>query len=156
MSHYVCCSPNGYVNIRSDAGTEYSIIGRAYRAEAVSVYNCGDMDWWSANFAAGPDGYINKDYVKRDCPMLVGDMFGPDTLRGGSRGAYVEHLQRCLISGGYLGGKIDGIFGTNTENAVKQYQGANNLTKDGKVGQQTKQKLYMEYYPIFDADLLPS
>lgn len=156
MRYYVCCSPNGYVNIRSGPGTGYSSIGRAYRAEAVDVFSSGDPSWWSGDFEYGPDGYISKDYVKQNRPMLVGDMFGPDTLRGGSRGVYVEHLQRCLISGGYLGGTIDGIFGTNTENAVRQYQDDKGLESDGKVGARTKQELYLDFYQIFDADLPPT
>jgi len=58
-------------------------------------------------------------------------------LKKGSIGTPVEYLQRKLYSKLYDVGTIDGIFGTNTENAVKEFQTENNLTVDGVVGPKT-------------------
>lgn len=58
-------------------------------------------------------------------------------LREGSRGAYVKFLQQLLESNLYPVGNIDGIFGTRTLSAVRQYQQANGLTVDGLVGNNT-------------------
>lgn len=58
-------------------------------------------------------------------------------LREGSRGAYVKFLQQLLESNLYPVGNIDGIFGTRTLSAVRQYQQANALTVDGLVGNNT-------------------
>lgn len=152
---YIYCSPTSYVNVRSGCSTNYSRVCKAYRAdEIVDDWAPGTTFWRGVELANGQQGYVYIDYVKTWKPMLVGDMFGSSTLRGGSTGTYVRNLQRCLISEGYLGGTIDGIFGTNTENAVKDYQAAKSLTVDGKVGAATKNALYHECYGIFDADHL--
>ncbi len=59
------------------------------------------------------------------------------TLRRGSYGAEVRYLQQKLYSKLYPVGTIDGIFGTNTENAVKEFQRENGLVVDGIVGKNT-------------------
>ena len=58
-------------------------------------------------------------------------------LREGSRGAYVTLLQQLLESYLIPVGTIDGIFGSRTENAVRQFQQDNNLAVDGLVGNNT-------------------
>lgn len=64
------------------------------------------------------------------------------TLRNGSSGEDVKKLQQALTNAGYNTGGVDGIFGANTESALKQYQTANGLTADGVAGDQTFGKLY--------------
>lgn len=59
------------------------------------------------------------------------------TLRRGDRGQDVVHLQTRLAAMGYGVGKIDGIFGIKTLEAVKALQIDNNLAVDGIVGQKT-------------------
>ena len=58
-------------------------------------------------------------------------------LREGNRGAYITLLQQLLESNLYPVGGIDGIFGSRTLSAVRAFQGANNLTVDGLVGNNT-------------------
>ncbi|WP_160724751.1 C39 family peptidase [Bacillus sp. USDA818B3_A] len=55
-------------------------------------------------------------------------------LKRGSRGPSVTELQRKLTSLGYNTKGIDGIFGVNTENAVRQFQKARHIQVDGIVG----------------------
>ena len=57
-------------------------------------------------------------------------------LRSGSQGDEVRRLQEILNGQGY-GLDVDGIYGSQTKNAVKQYQSANGLDADGIVGEQT-------------------
>ena len=64
------------------------------------------------------------------------------TLHNGSRGDEVKKLQQALIDLGYLGGYADGIFGLNTENAVRKFQSKNNLTSDGLAGKKTQAAIY--------------
>lgn len=54
----------------------------------------------------------------------------------GSKGSDVQKLQELLNQNGY-NLDTDGIFGSNTQNAVKEYQQENGLTVDGIVGKNT-------------------
>lgn len=58
-------------------------------------------------------------------------------LKYGSKGQEVKTLQRLLNSMGYACGGVDGIFGANTEKAVKAFQKAERLDVDGVVGEDT-------------------
>ena len=60
----------------------------------------------------------------------------PETLRKGSEGEEVKELQNLLNQHG-AGLKVDGKFGPNTYQAVRDYQEANGLFIDGVVGPQT-------------------
>ena len=48
----------------------------------------------------------------------------------GSRGSEVTQIQTKLKRWGYYSGSIDGIYGTQTVNAVKYFQRKNGLTVD--------------------------
>ncbi len=58
-------------------------------------------------------------------------------LRQGSREAGVFYLQQMLLSKLYPIGEIDGVFGNNTLQAVRDFQSENGLTVDGIVGPAT-------------------
>lgn len=62
-------------------------------------------------------------------------------LKKGSKGNEVKELQTILQKQNYYTGKIDGDFGSITEESVKKFQKANKLTVDGWVGQVTCKKL---------------
>ena len=55
----------------------------------------------------------------------------------GSTGEEVKQIQTKLKNWGYYTGEIDGIFGSLTLQAVKDFQSKNGLTVDGIVGEQT-------------------
>lgn len=59
---------------------------------------------------------------------------GTTVLRNGSRGELVTEIQQRLKSWGYYNGSADGVFGSQTETAVRSFQRANGLTVDGIVG----------------------
>jgi len=65
--------------------------------------------------------------------------FNPQTvtLRRGSRESAVLFLQKLLLSFLYPITDLDGIFGRETENAVREFQSENGLTVDGVVGANT-------------------
>lgn len=63
------------------------------------------------------------------------------TVRQGSRGASVRYLQQQLLSKLYPVGRIDGVFGNNTLQAVRQFQQENGLAVDGIVGNRTWEAL---------------
>ena len=59
----------------------------------------------------------------------------------GSTGSEVRNIQTRLKSGGYNIGTVDGVYGTKTEAAVKQFQRNNGLTPDGVAGPATLAKI---------------
>lgn len=68
-------------------------------------------------------------------PSLV--QAAPKSIRRGDRGETVRVIQQKLKRWGYLNGAVDGIFGSDTENAVKYFQRKNGLQVDGIVGTKT-------------------
>ena len=59
------------------------------------------------------------------------------TIRAGDQSPDVEEVQRILTEGGYYSGPIDGVYGPETESAVRAYQTAHGLEVDGVVGPHT-------------------
>lgn len=62
-------------------------------------------------------------------------------LRRGGKQSAVLFLQKLLLSYLYPITSLDGIFGIETENAVREFQSENGLTVDGIVGARTWQAL---------------
>ena len=83
-------------------------------------------------------------------------------LQNGSSGNYVTVLQVMLnrISLNYPAipriTPVDGVFGAQTEDAVKRFQGIFNLTPDGIVGQATWYKLVFLYVGVTNLSELVS
>lgn len=55
----------------------------------------------------------------------------------GSRGEEVKKIQEKLKAWGYYTGGVDGIYGSQTFEAVKKFQKKNNLSVDGIAGEKT-------------------
>lgn len=77
------------------------------------------------------------------------------TLRYGSRGNEVKTLQERLNATGY-NLTADGIYGTNTLKAVKDYQQKNGLDVDGIVGNNTWGKLLSSETPSATSGYTPT
>lgn len=58
-------------------------------------------------------------------------------LKKGSTGEAVQLVQKKLKQWGYYTGAVDGIFGSQTEAAVRYFQRKNGLVADGIVGKKT-------------------
>ena len=72
--------------------------------------------------------------------LLILIVFETNTIalsRYGSRGAEVSQIQTKLKRWGYYNGNVDGIYGTQTVNAVKYFQRKNGLSVDGIAGPAT-------------------
>lgn len=52
-----------------------------------------------------------------------------------------KEIQSALKNAGFYSGNIDGAIGTQTKEAIKKFQAANNLNPDGSVGSRTWEKL---------------
>lgn len=66
---------------------------------------------------------------------------GYPLVRRGSKGNYVLIAQDNLNTLGYPTGGLDGIFGSQTEIAVRNYQRSRGLSSDGIVGCNTWRSL---------------
>lgn len=82
-----------------------------------------DMDIFYGETASQPQSQPKK----KDYPIV----------KKGSTGEYVKLLQSLLKDFGYDPKGVDGIFGPNTLNAVKQFQKDRGLVVDGCVGPKT-------------------
>jgi len=54
---------------------------------------------------------------------------------------YIKKVQRALRNAGFDAGSVDGKLGKRTKAAIIEFQTANDLKPDGKVGPKTWQKL---------------
>ena len=66
-----------------------------------------------------------------------------DLYTKGSSGATVSEIQSRLKNWGYYAGAVDGVYGSQTEKAVRYFQKKNGLQVDGKVGDLTLAALGM-------------
>lgn len=66
---------------------------------------------------------------------------GAASYKKGSTGSVVTQIQTKLRDQGFYSGPVDGVFGSATEKAVKDYQARYGLTVDGKAGDQTLKSL---------------
>ena len=125
-------------------------IKRGSRGELVALvqlmlhekgYSCGSAD---GIFGTKTESAV-RSYQKAK-GLLVDGIVGTNTyaklfteclLKDGSRGELVKALQTRLNEQGYGAGSADGIFGRNTEQAVKALQSAAGIATDGKVGKNT-------------------
>ncbi len=78
------------------------------------------------------------------CTCIFPSISEAASLKVGSRGSSVKTLQSKLKRWGYYSGSVDGIFGAQTEAAVKSFQRANRLEADGVVGQKTAKMLGLD------------
>ena len=66
-----------------------------------------------------------------------------EIYKKGSGGAVVTEIQTRLKNWGYYNGAVDGVYGSQTEKAVRWFQEKNGLNADGQVGDQTLAALGM-------------
>jgi hypothetical protein len=90
---------------------------------------------------SGDAGTVTGDPARNPgLANIVGDIENRGTVRRGSQGADVTALQKVLRQRGY-DIDMDGVFGPDTERAVREFQRKSNLDADGVVGPRTWTKL---------------
>ncbi len=96
----------------------------------------------------------NIEIVTNVPVMGIASSVPPATLSLGNSGIEVQQVQRRLnrISSNYPAipkiYPVDGVFGLDTENAVKVFQEVFDLTPDGIVGKSTWYKIYLIYNSV--------
>ncbi|MFA0832575.1 MAG: peptidoglycan-binding protein [Methanobacterium formicicum] len=80
----------------------------------------------------------NKPFGENSSKILGNNTTTNGSLKLGATGDKVKELQQWLTDYGYYSGDIDGVFGNDTEKAVKDFQEESGLIVDGVVGNDTK------------------
>lgn len=89
---------------------------------------------------------IKPATVAMVCPECVGNV--KRTLFAlGSRGDHVLRIQVVLARGGHYTGRLDGIYGPQTQHALLSYQRANRLKADGITGPRTWEAMFGAHDP---------
>lgn len=96
----------------------------------------------SLQFTLGDNRDLFADRFAGD-PVLEACLDGERILQQGSSGDAVTKIQQALIDAGFPLPQFgaDGSFGTETKNALKDFQRASSLVDDGKVGPATMSAL---------------
>lgn len=127
------------LNIRKGPGTNYDVAGCIRDKGSYTIVD--EQDGWG-RLKSGA-GWISLAYTTK-----AGDAgTKPELTRilkltsPNMRGEDVRWAQERLNELGYNCGTPDGIFGPNTDKAVKAFQRANGLSQDGDIGPKTWAKL---------------
>ena len=72
--------------------------------------------------------------------------------RRGDRGEEVYEIQQLLFDTGFLFEEPDGVFGRNTEAAVKWFQETWNLPVTGVVTEEDRMAMYDCWHSLFNPD----
>lgn len=73
--------------------------------------------------------------------VMVSSVSLAKTIDRGQRGHHVSKVQTMLKHQGFLHDSVDGIYGHNTEQAVRKFQKSKGLAVDGRVGSSTMKAL---------------
>lgn len=115
----------------------------------IHVDRSGDPDWLQVAYQ-DKLGYVMKEFLdlhpRQKSHGVDGfRRYGEAYLKKGSEGDGVMLLQRELREIHWNDLKVDGIFGPITEAAVKEYQDAKGIERDGIVGVETKSCLFADW-----------
>ena len=138
----VCCAFGGIMlpnfntaaepRVLRDSGAFEELVGAKY-SDSPDYLRRGDI------LCTATQGHTAVVLSDGDKAYSTGDR----TLRRGDKGEDVREMQKLLLQHGYSVGVdgADGVFGAETERAVKSFQAHNGLEIDGICGQKTWKKL---------------
>ena len=118
------------------AGVAFDVGQSLSQTQRTAIYNAARSTgaWGYVEPLSQTPTWVHFDR-RYGTPACRGTTAGYPTLRRGSRGCYVMILQDALSTLGYqTGNRIDGIFGSRTEEALKGYQRRTSLRVDGVCG----------------------
>ena len=118
------------------AGVAFDVGQRLTQSQRTAIYKAARSTgaWGYVEPLSQTPTWVHFDR-RYGTPACSGTTAGYPTLRRGSRGCYVMILQDALSTLGYqTGSRIDGLFGTRTEEALRGYQRRTSLTVDGVCG----------------------
>ncbi|MGA9286725.1 MAG: peptidoglycan-binding protein [Anaerobacillus sp.] len=150
-------------NVSEAALGDHTLYNGMSNSDVTELQNVlDDKGYFNYHKATGYFGSITEDGVRdfqRNAGISVDGVVGPQTvsalkgstsskssssshtysssLRFGDRGQSVTNLQSELKSKGYYNYSVDGIYGSITVQAVRNFQSANGLSVDGIAGSNT-------------------
>lgn len=147
---------NWYVNQYGITGLSDVPLWVANYANISAPPNCGGWTRWTA-WQYTENGSVAG--VSGKCDISVAESI--EALKGvktvliqqGDQGSEVKDLQVRLNAQGFPCGKVDGVFGNATLEAVKAFQKAQKLTVDGIVGDQTWARVLNPVYDPIKVEL---
>lgn len=118
------------LNVVEAAGRDLGVVCRSINANGWNWYGRlpqfeNEIGTATGNVASKPVSWTLDRLLKNKSPYM--------------RGTDVMNVQKALISNGYSCGSTgaDGVFGSDTDSAVRAFQKAKGLTVDGIVGENT-------------------
>ena len=144
-------SSTGYVTLRE--GDKNSNVKKLQQALKNLGYYSGSVDGsYGSGTVAAVEAFQKMNDLRVDGvagPATQRVLYGTSssityaTLREGDEGSAVTNLQYTLYELGYYDGKVDGVYGATTRDAVRAFQSRNKVEPvDGVAGNKTLQKLY--------------
>ena len=132
-------TPGDTLNVRDATNANGTKMGELKDRSLVEVYGLAGNGWvliQQGSLRGWVNGKYLVDYTSKPELTRILKLKSPNM-----RGEDVRWAQARLNALGYNSGTPDGIFGPNTDKAVKAFQGANGLSKDGDIGPKTWAKL---------------
>lgn len=131
---------NGSLNVRDD--WEGNRVGYVPNGTIMTCQYSSPDAAWVHTYGGTAAGFVNTAYLNK---LSVGFYWqyylGISNLYNGcAKSLYVENLQNLLDENGYPC-DADGVFGANTEAAVRKFQKDMGLGVDGIAGEKTKTAL---------------
>lgn len=137
----VVTTVSGRLNLRAGKSTSSSILARIPKGQKVNVYEREET--WSKTYFDGKYGYVMNSFLVFEGEEQEYDLGDRLPLKEGMRGADVEELQEILLDLGYqlTTGNADGVFGSETTTAVKDFERDHGETADGIVTKDLLEKM---------------
>jgi hyperosmotically inducible protein len=129
------------IDVRSDDGV-VTLTG-----EAPSIMAAARASEVARNMPAVRTVRNEVTYKERSAAMPRSDTRASSDMRGAAGSGQVRAMQEALKSKGFDPGPIDGVYGPQTANAVKEYQRSENLSVTGRANPETLNKLGVEGRP---------
>ncbi len=139
----IVTTQSGKLNLRANKSTSASILTRIPKGTKIDIYEQDEN--WSKTQYNGKSGYVMNSFLKfegKEEPDQEYDLGERLPLSKGMKGSDVVELQEILLDLDYqLDDKADGIFGSQTEAAIKDFEKDHGEKVDGIVTKDLLEKL---------------
>lgn len=159
---------NNSINIEICVNPESAYYTAVDKAEQLAAYLLKQYGWgtdrlkrhYDASRKHCPRRILDEglwtEFVQKTAAYMGGAVVSKEWLELGDSGADVKTLQSNLIKLGYSCGDTgaDGVFGEDTDAAVRKFQAAHKLSVDGQAGKATQAKIKELLSPKVESDAI--